>query len=93
MATLSSTIQPEPVGEPNGRTPETRVPVATLKMLQPINALSDSRLSELSALLYVERVSQEELFRQADAISIHCLLNDETRGMVNAVRHLVVAVA
>lgn len=31
---------------------------------------------------YVERVSQEELFRQADAISIHCLLNDETRGMV-----------
>lgn len=33
---------------------------------------------------YVERVSQEELFRQADAISIHCLLTDETRGMVDA---------
>lgn len=32
---------------------------------------------------YVERVSQEELFRQADAISIHCLLTDETRGMVD----------
>ena len=33
---------------------------------------------------YVERVSREELFRQADAISIHCLLTDETRGMVDA---------
>jgi phosphoglycerate dehydrogenase-like enzyme len=32
---------------------------------------------------YVERVSREDLFRQADAISIHCLLTDETRGMVN----------
>jgi D-3-phosphoglycerate dehydrogenase len=32
---------------------------------------------------YVERVGQEELFRKADAISIHCLLTDETRGMVN----------
>jgi D-3-phosphoglycerate dehydrogenase len=32
---------------------------------------------------YVERVSMAELFRQADAVSIHCLLNDETRGMVN----------
>ena len=31
---------------------------------------------------YVERVSLEELFRQSDAISIHCLLTDETRGMV-----------
>lgn len=33
---------------------------------------------------YVERVSREDLFRQADAVSIHCLLTDETRGMVNA---------
>jgi lactate dehydrogenase-like 2-hydroxyacid dehydrogenase len=33
---------------------------------------------------YVERVSLEQLFEQADAISIHTLLNDETRGMVNA---------
>ncbi|HQP66425.1 MAG TPA: C-terminal binding protein [Quisquiliibacterium sp.] len=32
---------------------------------------------------YVERVSLEELFSQADAISIHCLLNDETRGLVD----------
>jgi D-3-phosphoglycerate dehydrogenase len=32
---------------------------------------------------YVERLSREQLFEQADAISIHCLLNDETRGMVN----------
>ena len=31
---------------------------------------------------YVEKVSLEGLFKQADAISIHCLLNDETRGMV-----------
>lgn len=31
---------------------------------------------------YVERVSLDELFAQADAISIHCLLNDETRGLV-----------
>ena len=31
---------------------------------------------------YVERVGLEALFEQADAISIHCLLNDETRGIV-----------
>ncbi|MGE0315154.1 MAG: C-terminal binding protein [Lautropia sp.] len=31
---------------------------------------------------YVERVGLEALFEQADAISIHCLLNDETRGLV-----------
>jgi D-3-phosphoglycerate dehydrogenase len=33
---------------------------------------------------YVERVSLEQLFEQADAISIHCLLNDGTRGLVGA---------
>jgi D-3-phosphoglycerate dehydrogenase len=33
---------------------------------------------------YVERVSKTELFAQADAISLHVPLNDETRGMVNA---------
>ncbi|MCX7273761.1 MAG: C-terminal binding protein [Burkholderiales bacterium] len=34
---------------------------------------------------YVRRVrSLEELFSQADAISIHCLLNDETRALVGA---------
>jgi D-3-phosphoglycerate dehydrogenase len=32
---------------------------------------------------YVERVSLDELFAQADAVSIHCLLNDETRGLVD----------
>ncbi len=32
---------------------------------------------------YVEPVSKEELFRQADAVSVHCLLNDETRGAIN----------
>lgn len=31
---------------------------------------------------YVQRVGLEALFGQADAISIHCLLNDGTRGMV-----------
>jgi phosphoglycerate dehydrogenase-like enzyme len=32
---------------------------------------------------YVERVSKEDLFRQADAISVHCLLNEETRGSID----------
>ncbi len=32
---------------------------------------------------YVNRVGLEELFTQADAISIHCLLTDETRGLVD----------
>ena len=32
---------------------------------------------------YVKRVTQEQLFREADVISIHTPLNDETRGMVN----------
>jgi phosphoglycerate dehydrogenase-like enzyme len=31
---------------------------------------------------YVQPVSLDDLFEQADAISIHCLLNDETRGLV-----------
>lgn len=31
---------------------------------------------------YVQRVGLDELFEQADAVSIHCLLNDETRGLV-----------
>ena len=34
--------------------------------------------------VYVERVNKEELFEQADAISLHVPLNDETRAMVNA---------
>ncbi|GAB2897571.1 C-terminal binding protein [Paralcaligenes sp. KSB-10] len=33
---------------------------------------------------YVERVSIEDLFTQADAISLHVPLNDQTRGIVNA---------
>jgi D-3-phosphoglycerate dehydrogenase len=33
---------------------------------------------------YVEKVSLEQLFERADAISIHCLLNDQTRGLVGA---------
>jgi len=33
---------------------------------------------------YVERVSKEELFKQADLVSLHTPLNDETRGMINA---------
>jgi phosphoglycerate dehydrogenase-like enzyme len=33
---------------------------------------------------YVERVSKEELFAQADAISLHVPLTDETRGLVDA---------
>lgn len=32
---------------------------------------------------YVERVDMEQLFAQADVISLHTPLNDETRGMVN----------
>ena len=32
---------------------------------------------------YVGRVGLDELFEQADAISIHCLLNDRTRGLVS----------
>ena len=31
---------------------------------------------------YVQPVSLNDLFEQADAISIHCLLNDKTRGLV-----------
>jgi D-3-phosphoglycerate dehydrogenase len=33
---------------------------------------------------YVERVGLEELFSQADALSLHVPLNNETRGIVNA---------
>jgi phosphoglycerate dehydrogenase-like enzyme len=33
---------------------------------------------------YVERVSNEALFEQADAVSLHVPLNEETRGMVGA---------
>ena len=33
---------------------------------------------------YVERVGKDELFAQADALSLHVPLNDETRNMVDA---------
>jgi D-3-phosphoglycerate dehydrogenase len=33
---------------------------------------------------YVERVDKEELFAQADALSLHVPLNEETRNMVDA---------
>jgi len=33
---------------------------------------------------YVERVSREELFRQAHVVSLHTPLNDETRNMIDA---------
>jgi phosphoglycerate dehydrogenase-like enzyme len=33
---------------------------------------------------YVERVSKQELFAQADALSLHVPLNDETRNIVDA---------
>lgn len=33
---------------------------------------------------YVERVGREELFRQADVVSLHTPLNDETRGMIDS---------
>ena len=33
---------------------------------------------------YVERVALEALFEQSDVVSLHTLLNDETRGMIDA---------
>ncbi|WDZ97424.1 C-terminal binding protein [Herbaspirillum sp. WKF16] len=33
---------------------------------------------------YVERVGREELFRQADVVSLHTPLNDETRNMIDS---------
>lgn len=33
---------------------------------------------------YVERVGREDLFRQADVVSLHTPLNDDTRNLVNA---------
>jgi D-3-phosphoglycerate dehydrogenase len=33
---------------------------------------------------YVERVGREDLFRQADVVSLHTPLNDETRNMIDA---------
>ncbi len=44
----------------------------------------DPNLIEGDFPAYVGRVSLEQLFEQADAISIHCLLNDGTRGLVGA---------
>ncbi len=43
----------------------------------------DPNLIEGDFPQYVQPVSLEALFEQADAISIHCLLNDGTRGLVN----------
>ncbi len=34
--------------------------------------------------LFVQRVTQQQLFEQADVVSLHVPLNDETRGMVGA---------
>jgi len=35
---------------------------------------------------WLERVPLDELFRQADVVSLHCPLSDATRGLVNAAR-------
>ncbi len=42
----------------------------------------DPNLIEGDFPAYVQPVTLENLFEQADAISIHCLLNDGTRGLV-----------
>ena len=44
----------------------------------------DPYLSDDDFPPYVQRVDLAELFEQADAISLHVPLNDETRGMVDA---------
>ncbi len=44
----------------------------------------DPYLSDADFPPYVQRVGLIELFEQADAISLHVPLNDETRGMVDA---------
>ena len=44
----------------------------------------DPYLSDADFPPYVQRVGLTELFEQADAISLHVPLNDETRGMVDA---------
>lgn len=36
--------------------------------------------------LNVELVGLDDLLRRADVVSLHCFLNDETRGMINAAR-------
>jgi len=42
--------------------------------------LTDERAAEVGA----KRVSKEELFRQADILSVHLVLSDRTRGLVGA---------
>jgi D-3-phosphoglycerate dehydrogenase len=44
----------------------------------------DPNLIEGDFPAYVRPVTLEHLFEQSDAISIHCLLNDDTRGLVGA---------
>jgi D-3-phosphoglycerate dehydrogenase len=44
----------------------------------------DPYLNDADFSLYVQRVGLTELFENADAISLHVPLNDETRGMVDA---------
>lgn len=44
----------------------------------------DPHLIEGDFPAYVERVSLNQLFEQADAISIHCLLNQNTKGLVDS---------
>lgn len=41
---------------------------------------SDAQLAELQ----VERASLEQLFSESDHVSVHCPLNDQTRGLISA---------
>ena len=45
---------------------------------------SDPYLTDGDFPAYVERATLEEVFEQADVVSLHTPLNDATRGMINA---------
>jgi phosphoglycerate dehydrogenase-like enzyme len=44
----------------------------------------DPYLADEELTPHAQRVTQEQLFREADIVSLHVPLNDETRGMANA---------
>lgn len=63
-----------------------RIGSRTAQLFHALGAdvLAQSRTRHEDAPSYIEQVSQEELLRRSDVVVLHCPLNEQSRGMIDA---------